>query len=201
MGLIPLLGPSCHHCAFPLFDNAFAVCGYCIKKKPYFDTSTIAYSFEEPLRSLLHRFKYHNELYLGPFLSQLILNAWRHMPTYPQCLIPVPMHRQKIKSRGFNQTAILTRIIAKRLQIPYDLYFCKKIINTQPQAQLDGTKRRNNLQGAFTVCTLPYTHVALIDDLLTTGNTANELAHTLKKSGVERVELWCCARTVPKRSY
>lgn len=198
IALIPVLGPSCTNCAYPLFNSDYPVCGYCIKNPPHFDSTTIIYRFEEPLRSLLHRFKYRNELYLGPFLGQLILNAWQQNPTKPQCLLPVPMYPKKIKARGFNQTMILTRFLAKRLAIPYDFSHCKKIKNTPSQAQLDGKERINNMREAFKVKKLPYTHVALIDDLLTTGSTANELAANLKNSGVEKVELWSCARTIKK---
>lgn len=194
--LMPLLGPACSHCANPLPDTAYLVCGSCIKKKPYFDYTLINYSFAEPLRSLLHQFKYHNGLYLSTFLSHLILNSVKYHTPKPQCLIPVPMHSQRIKQRGFNQAAILTKIIAKKLQIPFNLYSCQKIINTVPQASLDGEQRQKNLYQAFKTTKIPYYHVAIIDDLLTTGCTANELAYTLKKSGVKQVDVWCCARTI-----
>lgn len=193
--LMPLLGYTCKHCAYPLFDGDYLVCGQCIKNTPHFDKTITAYRFEEPLRSLLHQFKYQQKLYLTSFLSQLIINAWEEERIKPQCLIPMPMHPQKIKTRGFNQTVLLTRTLAKKLEIPMDLSSCQKVINTIPQAQLDGEDRPHNIRGAFHVSAMPYQHVALIDDLLTTGSTANELAITVKKTGVERVDLWCCART------
>ena len=157
--LLPTLEPACKQCAFPLPDNQYLVCGHCIKKPPHFDTTTINYSFEEPLRGLLHCFKYQNGLYLGSFLAQLIVNAWKKQPSYPQCLIPVPMHPKKLKSRGFNQTVLLTRFLNKQLKIPFDLINCQKMMNTTPQAELDGSKRTQNIKGAFTVNRLPYTHV------------------------------------------
>lgn len=196
--LMPLLGPSCHYCAYPLPDMHYLICGQCIKKKPYFDRTIVNYTFEEPLRSLLHHFKYRNELYLGTFLSCLILKSVQTHTNLPQCLIPIPMHPQRIKLRGFNQAAILARLLAKKLQLPYDLSSCQKILNTMPQASLDSKQRQKNLRHAFRTKKIPYQHVALIDDLLTTGYTANELALTLKKSGVKQVDVWCCARTVNK---
>lgn len=192
------LGPACQYCAYPLPDADYLVCGRCIKKPPHFDKAHIAYRFEEPLRSLLHRFKYHNSLYLGSFLTHLILRSLENQTSPVQCLIPVPMHPKRLKLRGFNQAAVLTQALSKKLQIPYDLISCQKIINTAPQASLDGEQRQKNLRHAFQVKKIPYEHVALIDDLLTTGCTANELAHTLKKSGVHQVDIWCCARTVEK---
>ena len=198
IALMPLLGQACRYCAYPLPDTSHLVCGNCIKKRPYFDCTMIHYPFEEPLRSLLHQFKYHHGLYLGSFLSHLILQSLQNHTNMPQCLIPVPMHPKRIKLRGFNQAVILTRWLAKKLQLPYDITSCKKIINTEPQATLNGEQRQRSLRHAFKTQKLPYKHVAIIDDLLTTGSTANELAFTLKKSGVAQVDVWCCARTIPK---
>jgi len=190
------IGPCCQYCAHPLSENkSNPICGKCIKKKPHFDKAYIAYQFEEPLRELLHQFKYHNGLHLKSFLAHLMLHALKET-TPNQCLIPVPMHAHKLKQRGFNQAALLTQYLAKKLKLPYDLGSCKKIINTAPQASLNGEQRKNNLKNAFTIKPIPYENVILIDDLLTTGNTANELALTLKKSGIKQVSLCCCARTV-----
>lgn len=198
IALMPQLGAACQYCADPLPDREHLICGRCIKKPPYVDRSFIAYKFEEPLRTLLHRFKYHNGLYLASFLSHLILHAAQQQPNKPQCLIPVPMHPQRIKQRGFNQAAVLAQALAQKLQIPCALNYCQKIINTAPQASLDREQRQKNLRHAFSARQHPYQHVALIDDLLTTGATTNELAFTLKKTGVQQVDVWCCARTVSK---
>lgn len=196
MEFINPLGMACQYCAHPLPDNHLLICGRCIKKPPHFDQAFIHYKFEEPLRSLLHQFKYHKGLYLNSFLSHLILQSVQEHSSLPQCLIPVPMHPQRIKQRGFNQAAVLAKSLAKKLDIPYDVTSCKKIVNTATQASLDGEQRQKNLRHAFTAEKLPFHHIALVDDLLTTGCTANELARTLKKSGVKRVDVWCCARTV-----
>ena len=190
------LGPACQHCAHPLPDASYLICGQCIKKPPHFDRALISYIFEEPLRSLLHHFKYYNGLYLSSFLSQLMLQAIQKQSITAECLIPVPMHPKRIKQRGFNQAAILAKRLARQLNLPYDVKSCQKIINTSPQASLDSEHRRKNLRHAFHVTPLPYQHVILVDDLLTTGCTANELAYTLKKTGVQKVDIWCCARTV-----
>lgn len=189
----PILS-ACTYCALPLPEGCFLTCGQCIQKKPYFDQTIAPYAFEEPLRTLLHEFKYHNGLYLISCLAKLIIN---HLPPHAydtECLIPVPMHTTKLRHRGFNQAAELAKYIGKTLNIPCYLNACEKIIQTQPQAGLTAAQRHQNLSNAFQTKTLPYTHVTLIDDLLTTGSTANELAKTLKKGGVERVSVWCCAR-------
>ena len=190
------IGPACRHCAIPLPDDLFLVCGQCGKEKPDIDCVITAYRFEEPLRSLLHEFKYHEGLYLGTFLTNLMLQA---MPTEyyeTQCLIPVPMHPARLRQRGFNQAAELAKHLGRRLKLPYALSHCQKIINTVPQAGLNASQRKRNLLHAFQAKPLPYQHVTLIDDLLTTGSTANELARMLKNQGVTRVDLWCCARVI-----
>lgn len=194
--LFTFLDPACKQCSLPVVDSSYLLCGQCIKKPPYFDSTTIAYSYEEPLASLVRQFKYQNKLYLSAFLAQLIINAWAKKPTYPQCLIPIPMHDKKLKKRGFNQTIILSRFLSKQLKIPIDLTSCQKVLNTEPQAELTSNQRAQNIKNAFSVSPLPYSHVALIDDLLTTGSTANELAKKLKESGITTVEVWCCARTI-----
>ncbi|STY28392.1 competence protein ComF [Legionella wadsworthii] len=196
--LMTPLGAACRYCAYPLADPHFLACGRCIKKPPSFDRAFINYIFEEPLRNLLHQFKYHNGLYLGSFLCQLMLLSLPNHENLPECLIPVPMHPQRIKARGFNQAAVLTRLLAKKLKLPFDLTKCQKVLNTKPQASLDGEQRKKNLREAFKTQKMPWKHVAIIDDLLTTGSTANEIACTLKKSGVAKVDVWCCARAVNK---
>lgn len=192
------LGFACRSCAYPLPDEGYMLCGQCIKQPPAFDNALVHYIFEEPLRSLLHQFKYYNGLYLTSFLGQLMLQAAQEQMLTAECLIPVPMHPRRLKQRGFNQAVVLTKFLARKLSLPYDLTRCQKIINTAPQASLNSEQRKKNLRNAFRVTALPYQHVVLIDDLLTTGSTANELARSIKNTGVKRVDVWCCARTINK---
>lgn len=113
---------------------------------------------------------------------------------HTDCLIPVPLHAQRLRQRGFNQTAELVKGLAAELNCPYSLTHCDKIINTPTQAGLRGQQRRKNLRQSFRVKPMPYAQVTLVDDLLTTGSTANELARCLKQQGVRRVDVLCCAR-------
>lgn len=193
--LIPL-GPACSCCANPLPNSDFLICGACIKHKPDFDEVLVAYRFEEPLRTLIHEFKYYQGLYLAKTLTTIIQHALLNNTQKPDCLIPIPMHPSRLRTRGFNQAAVLCKLLAKQLKLPYNLRHCQKIVNTATQATLSRKERRTNLERTFQVKPLPYAHVALIDDLITTGSTANELAALLKKSGVARVSVWCCARTI-----
>lgn len=186
---------GCRTCRLPIDNPQVDQCGFCIKRKPAYDRVITAYSFEEPLRALLHEFKYRQALYLRTFMAQLMLDAKPPEIYQPDCLVPVPMHPKKLRERGFNQAAELTKILAKKLNLSLNLTLCEKTINTAAQVNLNGKHRNRNLQKAFTAKVSHYQHVTLIDDLLTTGSTANALALTLKKQGVKRVDVWCLART------
>lgn len=194
IGLLRPLGPSCDYCAQPLPDDVFLVCGRCCRKKPYVDKVITAYCFDEPLRTLIHEFKYREGLHLLSFLTTLMLQALPKECYQTECLMPVPMHRMRLRQRGFNQAAELTKQLARTLKLPYELSLCKKNVNTLPQAGLSASERQKNLRNAFQAAPIHYKHITLIDDLFTTGSTANELARTLKGQGVARVDLWCCAR-------
>lgn len=194
--LLKPIGPACQCCAHPLTDDNFLFCGACIKKRPYFDKTITTYRFEDPLRSLLHQFKYEEALYLRSFLVKLMLDGQNLVDPATECLIPVPLHPLRIRQRGFNQAAELAKCLAKRLKIPCELQLCQKIIHTQAQASLNSQERRSNLQQAFRARSSHYKHITLVDDLLTTGSTANELAKTLKNQGIKQVDLWCCARVI-----
>lgn len=197
INLLTPLGHQCSQCAYPLPDSDFKICGYCIKQRPHYDKAYIAYPFEEPLRRLLHQFKYENGLYLTSFLCHLMVNSIQNLSA--DCLIPVPMHPKRLRERGYNHALVLAKALAKKIKCRYDYSCCQKTVNTPTQASLNGKQRQKNLQKAFKASSVPYQHVILVDDLLTTGATANELAYTLKKAGVQKVDLWCCARTVFKQ--
>ena len=193
--LLTPLNQACQHCAHPLPPTSHLLCGNCIKKPPHFDRAYVSYLYEEPLRSLIHQLKYYKKLHLASTLSYLMIRGLQEFDR-PECLVPVPMHSKRIRQRGFNQSALLTKLIAKQLRLPYQLNCSQKISNTLPQAGLNSEQRRKNLRNTFKTVPLPYKHIMLIDDLLTTGSTANELAKAFKKTGIERVDICCCARAV-----
>ena len=191
--LLTPLGPACRYCAEPLPDAAFLVCGRCIIKKPAVDAVITAYRFEEPLRTLLHEFKYREGLHLLTLIAGLMKHA---LPAAYQtdCLMPVPMHPKRLRERGFNQAAVLAKYLGRQLHLPCNVTHIQKQVNTAPQAGLSSRERRRNLRHAFKAKPAHYQHVTLVDDLLTTGSTANELAQLLKQNGVAQVNLWCSAR-------
>lgn len=194
IALLDPLGPACRCCAMPLPQHPPLVCGACLVRPPDIDRVFTAYRFTEPLRTLLHAFKYEAALYLTTFLCDLILSA-HDQEDRSECLIPIPLHHRRLRTRGFNQAAVLAQKLSTQLNKPCELQACSKILPTLPQAGLNAKQRRNNLLHAFAAEPLAYQHVTLIDDLYTTGATANAVAKILKQqAGVLTVDLWCCAR-------
>jgi ComF family protein len=191
--LIPLMA-VCEICAKPLPIGEFMQCGMCLKNPPSFDYTLASYHYEEPLRQILHQFKYQERIYLTHYLTRLMLNALPLLKEAPCCLVPVPLHPIRLKERGFNQAAELAKQLSVRLNIPCDLTWCTKIINTKPQVGLSGNERDENIVGAFAMQPTSYRHVIIVDDIMTTGSTAEALAKAMKLAGALTVGVWCCAR-------
>jgi ComF family protein len=114
-------------------------------------------------------------------------------------MIPMPMHSTRLKERGFNQALELARIISKSMQIKLDYTTYKRVKLTPPQASLPLKERIKNIYNVFSCQqNLLGLNIAIVDDVMTTGASLNELAKTLKKAGAAHVECWVIARTLPK---
>ena len=190
---LPRLNAACRTCAAPLADQTRIQCGPCGVNPPAIDRVLTRYRYEHRLRYMMHQFKYQEGLYLTAFMAQLMQHA-RPIHYNTQCLIPVPMHPKKLQQRGFNQAMLLAKALGRQLNIEVNPNDCQKVINSARQAGLKARERAKNLRHAFRARPINLQHVTLIDDLITTGSTANELAKTLKHAGVKRVDLWCCAK-------
>jgi len=176
------------------------VCGVCQKNPPHYNTSLIPRLYASPIKQLITEFKFHNNLSYAPLLAQSFVNSVRqNQRRLPGCIIPVPLHEQRLRERGFNQALELARLIARQLEIPLYHSLCVRNKATPFQSGLSAKQRKQNLKNAFHIIkTPPHTHVAIFDDVVTTGSTVNELARQLKKEGVEIIEVWAIARTENK---
>jgi ComF family protein len=185
--------PQCPRCALPAPDGQ--VCGACLKHPPAFDRTRAALAYAFPLDRLIPRLKYHGQLAIAPALGECLAEA---AAPGPDCLIPMPLHAKRIRERGFNHATEIAREVAKRLGLPLDTASCQRIRDTPPQMGLKHDARRRNVRGAF-VCTgdVRGRRIALIDDVMTTGTSLDELAKTLKQAGALEVETWVVARTLP----
>jgi ComF family protein len=187
---------ACPACALPLPGGAGASCAACRRRPRRFDTAFAPYLYEYPIDRLVQRFKYAGELAVGRVLGELMARAVDDRNVEPpQALVPVPLARAKQRERGFNQAIELARPVARALSLPVRMDLCSRVRVTRDQVGLAARDRRRNVRGAFVASnrTMPR-HVALIDDVLTTGSTCDELARVLKHAGVERVDVWVVAR-------
>ena len=199
---LPLNTCCCARCALPL-DHAADQCGICLKREPPFASAWAPFRYAHPLDLLEARFKFHRDLAAGRLLSALMIEALaeRAPPARPERLICVPLHRERLRERGYNQALELAKPLARALRIPLDANALIRLRNTSAQTGLDAKARRRNLHAAFAVAanaTLP-AHVAILDDVMTTGTTLRECARVLRRAGVERVDVWALARAPARR--
>ncbi len=191
---LPWNRSACLRCSLPLPVPA-AACGHCQRRPPPLTVAHAAFRYEAPLDRLLPRLKFHDDLAAGRLLGGLMAEAFDDIER-PDALIPLPLHRKRLRSRGFDQTLELAKPLARALGIPLLDDVLVRVRETAPQSRLDAPARRRNLRRAFAVrpgATLP-AHVALVDDVMTTGATLHAAADALLRAGVARVDAWVCAR-------
>ncbi len=189
----------CARCALP-FDGPIpegTLCGPCQRRPPAFERCFAPLRYETPLPFLIGGLKFRGRLNIARLLGQYLAAAIGDLGTpLPEVLVPVPLHRARLAERGYNQALEIARILGRELGIPVDARCCSRVQATQPQAGLDERARRHNIRGAFAAAdTLPWRHLALLDDVVTTGSTVSEASRVLLGAGAERVEVWAVART------
>lgn len=194
VALLPLNKQYCPHCALPLPTSI--VCGQCQQTEPAFDQVFAPYQYADPVRLLIHQFKLTARLDVGRLLAQLMIEQLHNIVNdSPDVIVPIPLHHTKLKKRGFNQSLELSRFIAASMDVAINHRDCRRMLDTPNQSGLSGHARRKNMRGAFSIDrSFSAQHVAIVDDVMTTGSTANELAKALKKSGVAQVSVWVVAR-------
>jgi ComF family protein len=195
---LPRNDHCCSVCAEILQGGAAdLICGACVRKTPRFDIGLAPYRYAYPLDHLVRRLKYSGEVVNGRVLAEVFVRAVasNRIRQWPQLLLPVPLGDARFRRRGYNQALELATHVSRRLQIPLDSGTLIRTRETLEQAGLDRRARRKNLRGAFAIRReLNARHVAIMDDVVTTGSTANEIARVLKRAGVETIEVWAIAR-------
>jgi ComF family protein len=192
---LPVLPTECCPvCAIPTPGGE--ICGACLKRPPAFDRTIALYQYAFPASVLIQQLKYHSELALAPWLADRLVDALGDAER-PDLIMPMPLHENRLKERGFNQAALLARRVSSRLETAIDLNACRRVRDTQPQVELPFKLRQGNIRKAF-VCDLDLTgkRVALVDDVMTSGASLDELAKTVKQAGAAQVWAWVIARAV-----
>ena len=200
-GAIRRLGPpACERCGLPFAaPAATGLCGGCARERPAWDWALAAAEYEGAARDALHAFKFHGKRALARPLAALLLEQWGPAlaAAAPEALIPVPLGRARERERGFNQAALVAERLGAALRVPLRPRWLVRARATQPQTDLGATERRANVRGAFAADTaVAGRHVALVDDVLTTGATAAECARMLKAAGAARVGVLAVARVL-----
>ena len=193
--LMRLSATRCRICALPLPVNA--VCGRCLAHPPAFDVTCAALRYEFPATSLIQAYKYAGAVGLANTLATLLESAVRAAgDDMPDLLVAMPLARPRLAERGYNQAWEIARLLGRRLHLQLDAKGIARIRHGTPQAELPMPERRRNVHGAF-VARRDFTglDVAVVDDVMTTGATLDELAGVLKSAGAARVRNWVVART------
>ncbi len=194
---MPYNDHACRQCALPLPPSAprLSLCADCQTHPPAFDHVIAPLRYAPPVDDLVAGFKYHHRLALGRSLTGLLAGAIDTAVDPPDLLLPIPAGSARLRERGFNQAAEIARGLSRHLHIPWSSRHLVRSGSAGQQRKLSRLNRRRNARGMFLcVGDLP-PRVAVIDDVMTTGATAEEAAHSLKRAGVAHVEVWTVART------
>ncbi len=184
-------GPFCAVCGIPFIaygdvpeSHSGRVCGRCITEKTPFKEARSAFAYEGAVLEAVHRFKYGGAVTLAGYLGRLAADG-AEFSARPDVVVPVPLHRKRLRKRGFNQSLLLAREVAKKFSIHVDYRNLKRVRETEPQVNLRVRERESNIKGAFEVkdgSAFMGKTVLLVDDVLTTGSTVRECAKTLGRA-------------------
>jgi ComF family protein len=179
-------------CALPATGGM--LCGHCLRHPMQFDRTCAALAYAFPVDKLIQALKFDEQFLLARRLAEAMQ---AHISVRPDAIVPMPLHPERLCQRGFNQSQELARPLAHHLDVPL-LHACRRIRNTAPQSGLPWRERKKNLRKAF-VCEqdLRGQHVAIVDDVMTTGASLNELARVLRQAGAREISAWVVARTLP----
>lgn len=195
--------PYCGCCGEHLTRNELH-CGKCLRDEPSWQRMVIIGAYQPPLSTLIHRFKFQNQFWLDRSLARLLYLAIRqarrtHQLELPEVILPVPLYHHRQWQRGYNQTALLAKWLSRWLNIPVREDLLVRTKHTPTQRGLTAQARRKNLKNAFDVTNkwqkCGYKSVCLLDDVITTGSTLNEIAKLLRINGVEHIQVWGLAHT------
>lgn len=199
--------PLCPACGVPFRtrDDADHFCARCLQHPPHFRCARActlydaADTAEHPLKAVLQQYKYNRDVWLARPLSALLAERTPLAIGAYDVMMPVPLHVQRLRWRGFNQAQLLARPLASAAGVRLDPYSLQRVRPTRPQVELDEKERRHNVAGAFRVVrpdAVAGRHVLLVDDVYTTGATVDECSRVLRHAGARSVDVLALARAV-----
>ena len=195
----------CIRCALPLLDDnaGDTLCGRCIQKLPEYDYAHSVFRYEGDIIRLVHQLKFSEKITYARSIGECLLSAYDSdaglKKEKPDCLLPVPLHASRLRQRGFNQSIEIARVLSVKRDISIECGAVIRERSTTSQTGLNAKQRQKNIKSAFKVVSeMQYKNVLIIDDVVTTGSTVNELAKLLKKNSIERVGVLSIARAPVK---
>ena len=188
--------PHCPVCALPTPTGE--VCGHCLTQPPLFTRTTAAFGYAFPLDKLIQAMKYGEQLALAHAFARKLAQRI-DKSALPDYVIPMPLHPAKLRNRGFNQSLLIAAMITRELNLKLLPNGCQRVRDTPPQSALPWKERDKNVRNAFR-CDLDLTgrRIAMVDDVMTSGASLNELAGALRKRGAGEIKAWVVARTLPR---
>ena len=199
-----LVSPLCTVCGTPFATEGGLdhTCGHCLTHSP-FHICRSATHFAGPMQELIHRFKYGNRVHLCQPLGLMAAASLAPFcsTAAPDLIVPVPLHRKRLRQRGFNQSQLIGQVLAKKWRVPLEIGNLRRVRWTEPQTSLDARDRVSNVKGAFAVKDsrrLEGKRVLLVDDVLTTGSTMRACAESLREAGVAAIFAVTVARGIQR---
>lgn len=193
----------CRSCAHPLpsSQSSFDFCGQCLRTAKYFDRAYTLYDYQGETAQLIKRFKYDHQFCIGHYFSYQLYDLYqtiiRDNHQY-DAIIPMPLNVKRIHQRGYNQVQVLLGMIAKKTAVMIDIHSVCRSKTTRPLSSLKLDERRQEIKGVFSAKPMNYQRVLLVDDVMTTGSSLNELAKTILKAGAVRCDVMTLARATLK---
>lgn len=202
---LPRIPDPCPGCALPLPSGQAAgtgPCPACRRGRPLDGIAVAATAYAFPVDALVQQLKFGGRQPVAPVLGALLARAVRERygaDRLPEAIVPVPLHARRLRERGFNQATLIARAASRALRVPVLANAVQRPRETTAQSGLDLRRRRRNLQDAFVVTAPLPAHVAIVDDVVTSGSTVASLAGALSRAGATRIDAWAVARTLPAR--
>jgi ComF family protein len=203
---LPKLPIGCQQCGDRLIYYDQLLCSACYQNPPPFAQTFALFAYAPPVSHFIWRLKFSRALIFARLFADLLVRSlplWYANQSYPDLIIAVPLHRQRLQERGFNQALEIAKRVAKKMHITLDQHHCERRKKTKAQASLVSKKaRQKNVRRAFVAHkTYADLHIAIIDDVITTGNTVCAFAEVLLKAKARRVDVWCVARTLSSHKH
>lgn len=197
---LPWITHGCQKCGAALSECASAsICGECLHTPIATGIAVIPFHYQSPIDFLITQLKFNENLRVASVFAQLLQpylqKAYADTLSWPEVIIPMPLHLKRLSERGFNQALEIAKTLVRNISVPIDVALCQRQKYTEAQANLTAKLRKANVHNAFSAAkNTGYRHVVILDDVITTGHTVRALVKTLNKAGVERIDVWAVAR-------